>query len=138
MLQGFKSEEEKKAYFDELGDPFKHPLFAATTEDLEGHPLAEAFRVLREEDKTPIELATMYKDEGNEWIKKNTLKDTNEAIIRYTHALTFLDGKDVNCEDPVALELRSQILSNRALAAMNNKNYGTALTDIAKVPLMLN
>jgi len=49
------------------GDPCKHPLFATSTEDLEGHPLTEAFRCLREEDKTNLELAIMYKIEGNEW-----------------------------------------------------------------------
>ena len=51
----------------------------------------EAFRALREEDKTQVELAVMYKDEGNEWIKKKTKKEQQDAINCYSHALTFLD-----------------------------------------------
>ena len=33
------------------------------------HPLAGAFRALNEEGKSNKELAEMYKDEGNEWLK---------------------------------------------------------------------
>ena len=33
------------------------------------HPLAGAFRALNEEGKTSKELAEMYKEEGNEWLK---------------------------------------------------------------------
>jgi hypothetical protein len=77
-----------------MGDPLSHPLFAGSTEDLEGNEMVEAFRCLREEDKTPVELAVLYKDEGNEWMKKKVKKDLKEAIIRYTHALGFLDEDD--------------------------------------------
>jgi hypothetical protein len=90
--QGFKSEEERQDYVKAIGDPMKHPLFADNTEDLEGNPLAEALRCLREEDKTPIEIATMYKDEGNDWMKKGDKKSLNEAYDRYTHAISVLDG----------------------------------------------
>ena len=73
------------------GDPCKHPLFATSTEDLEGHPLTEAFRCLREEDKTNLELAIMYKIEGNEWSQKKTKKSYIESYLRYTHAISFID-----------------------------------------------
>ena len=132
--------------------------------------MVEAFRCLREEDKSNFELAVMYKEEGNEWMKKKVKKDLKEAIVRYTHALSFLDAadkeddtkedepqvvelvdnedgskkeevtlKDVEVNDEVKSNvedkniLRSQILNNRALAAMHLKNYGTALGDINMV-----
>ena len=89
--QGFKSDKEREDYIKSIGDPMMHPLFAENTEDLEGNPLAEALRALREEDKTPIEIATMYKDEGNDWLKKGDKKSMNEAYDRYSHALNILD-----------------------------------------------
>ena len=116
----------------------KHPLFAETTEDLEGHPLTEAFRVLREEDKTFVELAEMYKEEGNQWIKKTTKKDYEEAFDRYSHALTYMDKADkaradgTECQSDSTADLkmiRSQILSNRALSSLNVTNYGRCYKD---------
>ena len=125
-------------------------MFAGSTEDLEGNELVEAFRCIREEDKTNVELAVMYKEEGNEWMKNKKKKDLKEAIIRYTHALTFLDTDDAEKEKNARVVeidndedsknevssndiLRSQILNNRALASMHLKNYGTALGDINMV-----
>ena len=89
--QGFKSDKEREDYIKSIGDPMMHPLFAECTEDLVGNPLAEGLRLLREEDKTPIEIAIMYKDEGNEWLKKGDKKSLNEAYDRYSHALSILD-----------------------------------------------
>jgi hypothetical protein len=109
---------------------------------MEGHPLVEAFRCLREEDKTQVELALLYKDEGNEWIKTKTRKNMHEAYVRYTHAMSFLDeadkarreGSEAEADKGVNLhQLRSQVLNNRALASMTLKNYGIALKDINKV-----
>lgn len=160
VYQGFQSEEERKKYFDDMGDPLAHPLFAGSTEDLEGNEMVEAFRCLREEDKSNVELAILYKDEGNEWMKKKVKKDLKEAIIRYTHALSFLDADDKTKEsgeeeeeEPTVVQLdedeedqkegatdvidknvlRSQILNNRALASMHLKNFGSALGDINMV-----
>lgn len=135
---GFKSEEERQAYIKSIGDPCKHPLFATSTEDLEGNPMAEAFRQLREEDKTFVELAELYKDEGNQWLKKGTNKDFQEAFSRYTHALTFMDKADqaradgTECEADRKVDLkkmRSQILGNRAQASLNGTNYGRCYKD---------
>jgi hypothetical protein len=89
--QGFKSDKEREDYIKSIGDPMMHPLFAESTEDLVGNPLAEGLRLLREEDKTPIEIAIMYKEEGNEWLKKGDKKSLHEAYNRYTHALGILD-----------------------------------------------
>jgi hypothetical protein len=83
------------------GDPCKHPLFATSTEDLEGHPLTEAFRCLREEDKTNLELAIMYKIEGNEWLQKKTKKSYIESYLRYTHAISFIDKAIIEEENKV-------------------------------------
>jgi hypothetical protein len=85
------------------GDPCKHPLFATSTEDLEGHPLTEAFRCLREEDKTNLELAIMYKIEGNEWLQKKTKKSYIESYLRYTHAISFIDKAIIEKEDKGSL-----------------------------------
>jgi hypothetical protein len=90
--QGFKSDKEREDYIKSIGDPMMHPLFAESTEDLVGNPLAEGLRMLREEDKTPMEVAIMYKDEGNQWIKKCDKKSLNEAYDRYSHAMNILDG----------------------------------------------
>ena len=90
--QGFKTDKERENYIKSIGDPMMHPLFAESTEDLEGNPLAEALRALREEDKSPIQIATMYKDEGNDWLKKGDKKSLNEAFDRYSHALNILEG----------------------------------------------
>ena len=115
-------------------------------EDLEGNPMVEAFRQLREEDKTRVELVLMYKDEGNEFMRKKTSKERHEAIKRYSHALTLLDaadearreGKEDEADRAVNLfQLRSQVFNNRAMALMFLKNYGLALKDLTKVPFPL-
>ena len=109
----------------------KHPMFATSTEDLEGHPLVEAIRALKEDDKTPVELAIMYKDEGNEWMKKSTPKDWREAYKRYSQALVH-----VNNEKTVSkkiLILKSQILSNRSLVSLYLRNYGDCRRDADEV-----
>lgn len=138
---GFKSEQEKQDYIAQIGDPLKHPLFAQTTEDLKDHPLTEAFRCLREEDKTTVELAELYKEEGNQWLKKGGKKDLVEAYNRYGHALSFLDTADkarldkTECIADSTADLnmiRSQILSNRALASLNMTNYGKCYKDCDK------
>jgi len=137
---GFKTPEERQAYIASLGDPLQHPFWADSYEEMGDHPLKDAFRCLREEDKTNVELAGMYKDEGNEWIKKSDVKSLREAMGCYTHALSFLDKADEEdanmtvCEvDEQALEtrrrLRSQLLSNRALASLTLRNYGTCRRD---------
>lgn len=86
----------------------EHPLFCSTTEELEQskHPMKEAFRALREEDKSPAELASMYKEEGNYFFGESKKLNVNERrkkgadskynkLLRdahscYTHALSFL------------------------------------------------
>ena len=88
--QGFKSEEEKKAYLDSLGDPLDHPMFATSAEQIARHPLGDAFRLLKEEDKTAYELAVMYKDEGNEFMRGKTSEDYRNAIDKYDQALPFV------------------------------------------------
>eukprot|EP01041_Mallomonas_annulata_P008942 gene8942-18500_t len=131
--KGFKSSEERQAYLDSLGDPMKHPMFAQNSDDLAGHPLVEAIRALKEDDKTPFQLAEMYKDEGNEWIKKSTVKNQKEAYTRYTIALDHIKTAESSCSDEnIKLQLpilKSQILSNRALSSINLKNYGSCRRD---------
>lgn len=142
MGMGFKSPEERQAYIDSLGDPCEHPMFATSTESLKGNPLTEAFRSLREENKSFVELVHMYKEEGNEWIKKKTEPITDnlhQAFERYTHSLAILDQADNArklggpASEPdidVDLEiLRSQILGNRSLVHLNLKNYGYCIKD---------
>ena len=89
--QGFKTEAEREAYIESLGDPEDHPMFITDPEKLAKHPLTEAFRQLNEEDKTKYELVIMYKEEANDLIKKSDKKSLREAITRYTHALTFIE-----------------------------------------------
>jgi hypothetical protein len=119
-----------------------HPLWAESMEDLEGNPMVEAFRLLREEDKTKVELVLMYKDEGNEFMRKKTKKERHEAIKRYSHALTLLDAADAARRDGTEDEadrsvnlrhLRALIFNNRAMALMQLKNNGLALKDLTMV-----
>lgn len=105
---GFKSDAERQAYVDSLGDMEKHPMFATKTEDLEGNPLVDAIRAIKEEDKNNTELAIMYKDEGNEFMKikveddatssllKKKQKNMHEAYNCYTHAMKFLEQEIVD------------------------------------------
>jgi tetratricopeptide (TPR) repeat protein len=144
--EGFKSEEEKLAYLDSLGDPLKHPLFSQDEEELKNHPLTEAFRLLREEDKSLVELATMYKNDGNEFMKKKptknhakeVLKNMNEAYDRYSHAVTLIQQAKIarlkGEEDPkdASIDLNlfhAQVLANRAQASLNIKNYRYCISD---------
>jgi len=155
--RGFKSEKERQDYIASLGDPLKHPMFATSTEDLADNPLAEAIRALREEDKTFVQLAIMYKDEGNELMEKKEAGDGGkkngssqqkkkeeekkriyEAFNNYSHSLTFLDkaddararGVEDTHDDGVdLLKLRSQILGNRAMSSLALSNYGSCCRD---------
>jgi len=89
--QGFKSEAERQAYIDSLGDPEDHPMFCTDPEKIAKHPLADAFRQLNEEDKTQYELVIMYKEEANDLMKRGDKKGWRDAVVRYTHALTFIE-----------------------------------------------
>lgn len=121
---GFKNDEERRAYLASLGDPLAHPLFAESAEACQEHPLSGAFRALNEEDKTATELAAMYKEEGNQWLKHGTVKDFREAFNCYTHALGHADralteagsatGAEVGCDKAALMLLKSQVLGNRA------------------------
>ena len=125
--QGFKTEAERQAYINSLGDMEKHPMFATTTEDLEGNPYVEALRSLREEGKSPVEVATMYKDEGNEWVKKADTKSLHEAYIRYTHALDILDGGASAAASGVTSEEKNEERTKflEALQQMSSSNSGS-------------
>jgi hypothetical protein len=88
---GFKSEAERQAYIKSLGDPEEHPMFATDPDILAKHPLTDAFRQLNEEDRTKYELVIMYKEEGNNLVKKADKDSLQKAVTRYTHALTFIE-----------------------------------------------
>ena len=68
-------------------------MFAQTTEDLEGNPLTEeAFRAIREEDESSVELMYLYRDEGNEWMKKKAdgdVKKQNKGFQEECDRLRF-------------------------------------------------
>lgn len=125
-IEGYGSEEAKQAYLDSLGDPLAHPMWADPA-DCVNHPMMEAFRQIREEDKTNFELAVMYKDEGNEWLKgglskkkeeekKERTKMLHEARGCYAHALVLIKkAEDEGDEDgaiPKVEELTSSSSSS--------------------------
>lgn len=129
---GFKSDGERQDYIKSLGDPEKHPMFATNTEDLEGHPYVEALRAIQEEGKSNYELALMYKDEGNEWMKKTDKKSIQEAYERYTHAVGYIEKAEKELDlHPAAdvAKLKSQIFGNRAQVNLIRANYGSAKRD---------
>jgi translocation protein SEC72 len=133
--QGFKSEEEKKKYFEDLGDPLAHPMFASSMEEMEGHPLVEALRALKEEDKNNMQLAEMYKEEGNDMLRRKTPKDCKSAFDRYSVAIGFAE-KALAEADTADLgevyKMLSALHSNRALASLNAKNYRSTCADADK------
>jgi hypothetical protein len=136
---------------------------------MKDHPLADAFRALREDDKTLDELALMYKEEGNEWMKKiKEKKSVTEAYNCYSHALNLVneafeqmqksdaEGKSVdessdskNREEEEdeeekkrkktadLIKLKGQIFSNRALASLTLKNYGSCYRDAEMVQIYI-
>lgn len=130
---GFKSEEDRQTYLKSLGDPEKHPMFATNTEDLEGHPYVEALRAIQEEGKTNYQLAVMYKDEGNEWMKKTDKKSLKEAYDRYSHAIDLVEKAEKEPDSPHPkqdiMKLKSQIFGNRAQCSLNIGNLGSAKKD---------
>jgi hypothetical protein len=81
----------------------------------------------------------MYKDEGNQWMKKKHLKkELNSAYDCYSYALKFLDDayekRQNHTEDEKDMhedldKLKSLLLSNRAQASFTLKNYRFCLTD---------
>lgn len=179
--QGFKSKAERQAYIDEIGDPLDHPMFAETAEQIARHPLGDAFRLLREEDKTEYELVLMYKDEGNEFMKSKKQHDYKNAIDKYDESLSHIDAMETDRKEMVSghddgigeasndddieeitspavmkrkdeeqqewgdkkaegdegrnidiPKLRSQVISNKALAQFGLKNYRTCITECDK------
>jgi hypothetical protein len=129
-----------------VGDPLKHPMFATSSEDLVGNPLADALRALREEDKTLVQIATMYKEDANALIKKS--KDStsssstlHEAVNTYLHAVSFVDqaiaaranGTESEQDTEVNLDvLKSQLYSNIAQVWLTLKNYRSCIQEADK------
>jgi tetratricopeptide (TPR) repeat protein len=96
------------------------------------HPLAGAFRSLQEEGKSDIELAIMYKEEGNQWLKHGKQKDIDEAFNCYTEALIHIENAildDAQIDKAPLLILKSQIYGNRAQASLQKRNYGKCIRD---------
>ena len=132
---GFKSEQERQDYVKSIGDPLLHPMFATNTQDLAGNPLADAIRMLREEDKTMVQLILMYKDEGNELLKKF---EYDESMRKYDYAMSFIDKADelrqngTEAEEDKTidlLQLRSQLYNNKALISLQLRNYRSVIND---------
>ncbi|XP_014726070.1 PREDICTED: tetratricopeptide repeat protein 4 [Sturnus vulgaris] len=73
--------------------------------------------LLFDEDRSPAELATMYKNEGNEYFKE---KDYGRAVAAYS------EGLRRRCGDA---ELDAVLLTNRAAAHFHLGNYRSALND---------
>jgi hypothetical protein len=77
----------------------------------------------------------MYKDEGNEWLKRKTDKDTKAARDQYTYSLQFIEKAILELAPTASDErdeldrLKSMVLSNRAMGALNMHNYGMCISD---------
>ncbi|KAK0082164.1 hypothetical protein PV325_010942 [Microctonus aethiopoides] len=99
----------------------KHPFFMKQTPELgtEVSPLMEGLQQLKygEDDNTPEELATNYKDDGNFNYKH---KKYRLAILSYT------EGIKTKCKDD---SIRAQLYNNRAAAHYMLKNYRSSLND---------
>jgi hypothetical protein len=117
-------------------------MFATSTEDLAGNPLADALRALREEDKTLVQIANMYKDDANQLIKKakgsSSSDSLHEAVNTYMHAVSFVDeaveartrGTEAEEDREVdLLALKSQLFSNIAQVWLTLKNFRSCITE---------
>lgn len=81
-----------------------------------------------------MELAMMYKDEGNEWMKAKTSKNYHAARDCYTYAMTFIakEMRDPALEEKKSRDLRDLqaiLLSNRAMVSLALGNYGECIRD---------
>lgn len=109
-------------------------MFCTDPAQLAQHPLTEGLRIIKEDGKTNQELAIMYKEEGNEWIKKKSPKELHAARDQYTYALEFVTKAIAEHNSTTnqlfeLQQLQSIILSNRAQSALLLQNYGECLTD---------
>lgn len=98
----------------------KHPLFRTQPiKEGEVSPLIEALQQLKYDpnENTPEELAKNYKEDGNENFR---LKKYRWAIDCYT------EGLKQNCQN---IDLRVQLLTNRAAAHFHLGNYRSSLLD---------
>lgn len=78
----------------------------------------------------------MYKEEGNEWLKKKTTKEVIAARDQYTYALEFVfkamaESIDEDKRAELSL-LGSVILSNRAMTGLLMQNYGMCVADASQ------
>ncbi|KAF4797220.1 hypothetical protein TURU_077351 [Turdus rufiventris] len=73
--------------------------------------------LLFDEERSPAELARMYKNEGNEYFKE---KDYGRAVAAYSEGLRRRSGD---------AELDAVLLTNRAAAHFHLGNYRSALND---------
>ena len=126
---GFKSNEERQRYIDSIGDPLAHPLFAGSAEDMKDHPLANAFDCLKEEGRSNLENAIIFKDEGNMFVKVGYSK-FDAARSKYKYALEYIlkaenEYSESNSEidKTKVYDIKTQIYSNLALVELQSKNY---------------
>lgn len=77
----------------------------------------------------------MYKDEGNEWMKKKTPKDTREAFDRYAVGIGYAEkalAQNDSSEYADIYAVLSQLYANRSMCSLGLKNYHAAFVDACK------
>lgn len=94
------------------------PLFMSARPD-EPNEHLEALQALLY-DGTPDEIATNFKNNGNESITRGDVQGFRDAIVHYTK------GLEVGPDDS---HLKAVLLCNRALANLKLQNYGSACKD---------
>ncbi|VDN97997.1 unnamed protein product [Rodentolepis nana] len=102
---------------EEEEEILRHPFFAKSAEDMEGHPAYEALRALKYESDDPNSNAEAFKEEGNYYVKK---KEYEKAVLAYSGGINA---------KPSDKKLLAILYTNRGIANGLWKNYGSSVQD---------
>lgn len=123
--KGWK-EGEREAYLKKVSEE-DHPMFAESIEDMDPG-VVKAFQDLTYEDETPLSLGEHFKQLGNDRFKrgKNNSMYFRHAQQSYTEGLRNVRLGDGS---PELNAIAAALLSNRAMANLALKNYGSCRKD---------
>uniref|UniRef100_A0A7S1XL21 Cns1/TTC4 wheel domain-containing protein n=1 Tax=Phaeomonas parva TaxID=124430 RepID=A0A7S1XL21_9STRA len=133
--KGWKSEEEKQAYFDSIENC---AIFAEDTTEMNQYDI-DAFNNMIYDNRTPAELLDNFRDRGNTHFKtgKRNRMFYRDALVMYGKALQQSRLLEQEYQDsPEGKEEISKLWSNCAAANLNLRNWRSAL-QAAEVALEL-
>jgi len=155
--KGWKSEAERQAYLDKVGDDdFLPAIFCTNEDELAKAPDAGAFSELLYAGETPTGLMLSFKEKGNKSVKlgrQNEAKNVQyyrDAINHYLESIGWCDkivcvddedyeppkeGEEEDDDAPRSFTraeltiVKSTLFSNKAMTHMELKNWGFVVED---------